>query len=179
MKKIQLCVFSHASDLIEGLFGQVFNHVFRVLPYLYETGIFPAWEIRAAQYGAPPDFIAIPGAVDITYTQPQAPFRRMSLRELRRRHAKSRDNDWYERSRIWQAYFKVPARIQQAADQFFPAGRVLGLHFRGNDKYTSLDTNPISQEDFIALVREFIASVPWNPTSPRLTTGMARPPNAI
>ena len=160
MKNVPFCVYSSATDLREGLFGQVFNHIFHVLPYLYERDIFPAWEIRSTQYGAPPDCITIPGALDIAYTPPQGPFRRVSLRELRRRHTKILGNDWSELSRIWHAYFKVPARIQQSADQLFPLGRVLGLHFRGNDKYTSDDTNPITQEEFLILVREFLATVP-------------------
>ena len=160
MKNVPLCVYSPATDLREGLFGQVFNHVFHVLPYLYEKGIFPAWEIRSTQYGAPPDCITIPGALDIAYTPPRGPFRRVSLDELRRRHARILGNDWAELSRIWHAYFKVPARIQQSADRIFPSGRVLGLHFRGNDKYTSDDTNPITQEEFLILVREFLATAP-------------------
>ncbi len=160
MKNVPLCVYSPATDLREGLFGQVFNHVFHVLPYLYERDIFPAWEIRSTQYGAAPDFMTIPGALDIAYTPPRGPFRRVSLRELRRRHARILGNDWSELSRIWHAYFKVPARIQQSADRIFPPGRVLGLHFRGNDKYTSNDTNPITQEEFLTLVREFLGAVP-------------------
>jgi hypothetical protein len=158
MRNYPLCVFSPATDLREGLFGQVFNHTFQVLPFLYERDIFPAWEIRSTQYGTPPDFVTIPGALDLAYTPPQAPFRRVSLRELRRRHAKILGNEWAELSRIWHAYFKVPARIQQSADEIFPAGRVLGLHFRGNDKYTSDDTNPIRQDEFLTLVREFLAT---------------------
>lgn len=161
MKKLPLCIFSHPTDLREGLFGNVFYHTFHILPYLYERGIFPAWEIRSTHYGAPPDFITIPGALEIAYTPPQAPFRRISLNELRRRHAKILGNDWEQLSRIWHAYFKVPDRIQQSADQLFPPGLVLGLHYRGNDKLTSLDdSNPISQEDFLTLVREFLATAP-------------------
>jgi hypothetical protein len=161
MKKLPLCVFSKAKDLREGLFGCVFYHTFMILPYLYERGIFPAWEIRSIQYGTPPDYISIPGALDISYTPPQEPCRRISLDELRRRHAKILGNDWEELSRIWHAYFTVPARIQQSANQIFPPGRVLGLHYRGNDKLSSLDdSNPISQEDFLTLVREFLATAP-------------------
>jgi hypothetical protein len=160
MANIPLCVFSRVENNREGLFGQVFYHAFHVLPYLYEKGIFPAWEICSTGYGAPPNFVTIPGALDISYAVPQGPFRRVSLSELRRRHAKIIGNDWVELSRIWHAYFKIPDRIQQSADQMFPAGRVLGLHFRGNDKYTSDDTNPITQDQFLVLVREFLASAP-------------------
>jgi hypothetical protein len=160
MNKLPLCIFSPAGDSREGLFGQVFYHTFRILPYLYQKGIFPSWEIRSTQYGVPPDFITIPGALDIAYTAPQAPFRRVSLREIRRRHEKILGNDWAELSRIWCAYFRIPDRIQRTADQLVPRGRVLGLHFRGNDKYTSLDTNPISQESFLTLVHEFLTSAP-------------------
>jgi hypothetical protein len=158
MKNLPLCVFSRAADNREGLFGQIFYHVFNVLPYLYEKGMFPAWEICSAQYGTAPDFMTIPGALDLAYTPPQGPFQRVSLKELRRRHAKIIGNDWAELSRMWHAYFKVPDRIQQAADRIFPAGRVLGLHFRGNDKHTSLDTNAITQDKFLTLVREFLAT---------------------
>jgi len=157
MKGAAVCVQSPPTDLQEGLFGQVFNHIFRILPYLYERDIFPAWEISSSRYGEPPNFITLPGALDLAYTPPQAPFRRISLKELRRRHSQILGNDWEELSRIWHAYFKVPVRIDQLADQILPRGRILGIHFRGNDKYTSLDTSPISQENFLTLVREFVA----------------------
>jgi hypothetical protein len=160
MKNIPLCVFSHAADNREGLFGQIFNHVFNVLPYLHENGIFPAWEISSAQYGAQPGFLTIPGALDLAYTPPHGPYRRISLKELRRRHANIIGNDWAELSRMWAAYFKIPDHIQQSADRIFPSGRVLGLHFRGNDKYTSDDTNPIRQDQFLTLVREFLSTAP-------------------
>lgn len=155
-----LCVFSRAADNREGLFGQIFNHVFTVLPYLYENGIFPAWEIRSTQYGAAPEFMTIPGALEIAYTPPQGPYHRIALKELRRRHAKVIGNDWAELTRIWHAYFKIPDRIQESADRIFPSGRVLGLHFRGNDKYTSLDTNAITQDQFLTLVLDFLATAP-------------------
>ncbi len=153
-----MCVFCQATDIIEGLFGQVFYHTFQLLPYFYKRRIFPAWEIRSALYGEPPDFITIPGALDLAYTPPEGHYRRVHLKELRRRHVQILGNDWEELSRLWHEYFRVPIRIQQQADQIFPEGRILGLHFRGNDKYTSADTTPIQQEDFLTLVREFIAS---------------------
>lgn len=160
MKNSSLCIFSPPGDLREGLFGNVFYYAFHVLPYLYEKRIFPAWEVCSTHYGSAPDFITIPGALDLAYVPPQGPYRRVSLKELRRRHAKILGNDWSELSRIWHAYFKVPARVERSADEIFPRGRVLGLHFRGNDKYTSLDTNPITQENFLTLVRDYLASAP-------------------
>jgi hypothetical protein len=143
------------------VFGNVFYHTFQMLPYLLSKGIFPAWEIRATQYGAAPDFVTIPGALDLAYQPPEGPFRRVSLSELRRRHARVLGNDWAELSRVWHSYFKIPARIQQSADSLFPTGRVLGLHYRGNDKLTSLDdSNPISQDSFLTLVRDFLDRSP-------------------
>lgn len=158
IKKPPICIFSPPSDLREGLFGQVFYHTFHILPYLYERKIFPAWEIGAARYGDPPNCITIPGALDLSYTPPQGPYNRVSLNELRRRHAQILGSDWEELSRIWHAYFKIPARIQESADRHFPAGRVLGIHFRGNDKYSSLDTTAISQEQFLTLVVDYLGS---------------------
>ena len=62
-------MFSSAGDLHQGLFGHVFYHTFQVLPHLYERGIFPAWEIRSTQYGASPNSITIPEALDIAYPE--------------------------------------------------------------------------------------------------------------
>lgn len=160
MMNKRICIFSPPSDLQEGLFGQVIYHTFHILPYLYEKRIFPAWEIGAARYGEAPDFITLPGAFDLAYTPPAGSLYRVSLKELRRRHAQVLGSDWEMLNRIWHAYFKVPARIQEAADRIFPAGRVLGIHFRGNDKYASLDTSPISQAQFLALVSDYLASAP-------------------
>jgi hypothetical protein len=40
-------------------------------------------------------------------------------------------------------------------------GRSLGIHYRGTDKNRSLvETNPVSQEDFLALVRDFVGTHP-------------------
>jgi hypothetical protein len=157
MGKLPICVYCSADQLHQGLFGNAFYHTFQILPYLLKNGIFPAWELRAIHYGEPPDYITIPGAVDLAYEMPKPPYRRIHLDELRRRHAQLIGNDWQQISRMWHAFFRTPQRVVERADNVFPAGRVLGLHYRGTDKLTTAwDSNAITQDDFITLAKEFI-----------------------
>lgn len=96
--------------------------------------------------------------LDLAYDPPQGPYRTLSLFELRRRHAHVLGNDWVALNRIWKAYFKVPRRVLDQADAIFPSGSVLGIHYRGTDKQTtSWDSNPISQQQYLALIRDFLA----------------------
>jgi len=160
MSRLPLCIFSEAKDLQDGLFGNVFYHTYQILPYLYDSKILPAWEIRASQYGSAPDFVTIPGSLDLAYTPPQGPYRKISLSELRRQQGKILGNDWSKLNRIWNTYFKIPPRVLDRADavEAFRAGRALGVHYRGNDKLTTLDdSNPVTQETYLTLVRDFLA----------------------
>lgn len=153
-----LCITSKREDLDQGLFGNVFLHIFHILPFLYEQKIFPAWEIRTLHYGDPLDYITIPGALDLAYAPPQGPYRTVTLNELRRRHAHLIGNDWPEICRVWNAYFRIPPRVTETAKTILPPGRVLGVHYRGTDKQTTTwDSNPITQDQYIFLVNDFLA----------------------
>ena len=157
MKHRDVRITCEPEALCGGLFGNVFFHVFQGLPYLYSRGIFPDWEIRSMHYGEPPEFLTLPGALDLAYTPPAAPTETISLDELRRRHAQILGNDWETLHRIWHAYFRVPQRVVDLADESMPAGRVLGIHYRGTDKQTAdWDSNPISPEQFLTLIGEFL-----------------------
>ena len=152
-----LCITSERESLEQGLFGQILYYALQILPYLYVNEIYPKWELRSMHYGDPPEHLTIPGAVDLAYSPPTGPYRHLSLYEMRRRHAHVLGNDWVQLNRIWNAYFRIPQRIQIRADELFPTSRVLGIHYRGTDKQTtSWDSNPISQEEYIALIAEFL-----------------------
>ena len=102
--------------------------------------------------------LTIPGTVDLAYDPPQGPYRTVSLNEMRRRHGQILGGDWVRLARLWNAYFKIPQRVLDAEKGILPAGRILGVHYRGTDKQTSSwDSNPITQEQYILLIREFIA----------------------
>ena len=153
-----LCITSKREDLDQGLFGNVFLHIFHILPFLYQQKLFPAWEIRTLHYGDPPDYITIPGALDLAYTPPQGPYRTVTLNELRRRHAHLIGNDWPEICRVWNTYFRIPPRVIETAKTILPPGRVLGVHYRGTDKQTTTwDSNPITQDQYIFLVNDFLS----------------------
>lgn len=153
-----LCIASKPEELDQGLFGNAFYHLFQILPFLYQHRIFPAWDIRTLHYGDPPDRLTVPGALDLAYTPPAGPYRTLSLEEMRRRHAHVIGNDWPELHRVWNAYFKTPPRILKAAESILPQGRVLGIHYRGTDKQTtSWDSNPITQDQYLELIRDFLA----------------------
>lgn len=154
--KLPLCVTSQAEEFQQGLFGNIFYNIFQILPHLYTHKIFPAWQIRSTTYGDPPEFLTIPGALDLAYAPPVGPYRFVSVEELRRRHAHVLGNDWEDLHRIWNAYFKIPHRVQTLAQQMLPPGRVLGIHYRGTDKQTATwDSNPITQDQYLTLIRDF------------------------
>ena len=155
--KRSLCITCPPEDLQQGLFGQAFYYLLQILPYLHEQAIYPQWELRTAHYGDPPDPITIPGVLDLAYVPPAGPYRYLTLEEMRRRHAHVLGSDWEGLNKLWQLYFCVPDRIQQAAGGVLPSGRVLGIHYRGTDKQTALwDSNPISPEEYLTLIRSFL-----------------------
>ena len=161
MKPSPLCIYCETSDLKEGLFGQVFLFLFEILPYLHKRSIYPAWEIRSKHYGPPPDHIAVPGVLDLAYTPPPGPYRRVPLFKLRARYSSALGNKWSELSELWHAYFKVPQRVIDQADALPPLHNALGIHYRGNDKFTgNFDSNPITHEDYLTLITEFLATRP-------------------
>jgi hypothetical protein len=161
MRERSICIYCEAAEMQHGLFGQVFLHFFELLPYLHARSIFPAWEIRSTFYGAPPDFITIPGVLDLAYPPPPAPYRRVHMRDLRAKHCQVLGNDWAELSRIWHAYFKIPDRVIQQADSLPSLDKALGVHYRGTDKQTtSDDSNPITHDQYLTLLVEFLSTRP-------------------
>jgi len=161
MRGLSICIYSEAAEAREGLFGQVFLFLFELLPYLHSRSIFPAFEIRSALYGAAPDYITIPGALDLAYNPPEGPYRRVAMSDLREKHCKVLGNDWTELSRIWHAYFKVPERVLVQATSVPALDKALGVHYRGTDKQTaSFDSNPITQDQYLTLIVEFLSARP-------------------
>ena len=161
MKSPALRIHCNAPDLKEGLFGQVFLFLFEILPYLHKRSIYPAWEIRSKHYGPPPDHIAIPGVLELAYTPPPGPHRRVHLSKLRNKYSSALGNNWPELNQLWNAYFKIPQRILDQADALPPLHNALGVHYRGNDKLTgSFDSNPITHETYLTLITEFLATRP-------------------
>ena len=156
-----ICITSEPEDLEQGLFGQTFYYILQILPYLHRKRIFPAWELRTLHYGEPPSQITVPGALELAYEPALGPYRRISLPEMRRRHAHVVGNDWVELNRIWETYFRIPQRVQNRADALSPNGRALGIHYRGTDKQTvTWDSNPITQAQYIDLILDFLAQRP-------------------
>jgi hypothetical protein len=154
-------ISTSASELQEGLFGQVFLWVLEILPYLDNHGIRPEWAIRSALYGRPDDFLVIPGLLEPNYEPAAGASREVPLKELRLDHLVALGNDWDYISALWWKFFRLPERILRRADELPALGRALGLHYRGTDKNKSLvETNHVSKEDFLELVRDFIATHP-------------------
>lgn len=108
-------------------------------------------------YGDAPNFLTIPGSLDLAYVPPNGPYQTLSLNELRRRHSQVLGDDWVDLSRIWNAYFTIPQRVLRRVEGVLPPGHVLGIHYRGTDKQTtSWDSNPISQEQYVTLIQDFL-----------------------
>lgn len=159
-----LRIVSSPQDLKEGLFGQVFLFVFEVLPYLDEAGIMPDWAIRSKLYGtAERDFVVIPGLLELNYNPeiPKSGFRNVSLKKLRKQRTVALGNDWNYISELWAKYFRIPDRITERADKFPTLDGALGLHYRGTDKNkSSVETNLVSEVEFMKLVGDFVGSHP-------------------
>lgn len=164
MIKKNLKITTAPEDLVEGLFGQVFLFIFEILPYLDERNIRPTWAIRSKLYGNPEDdFIVIPGLIEINdeIDQSEEETSEISLDELRRRGAVALGNDWRYVSKLWAKFFRIPTRIIERANQFPILGEALGLHYRGTDKnMASVETNYVSESDFITLADDFIKTHP-------------------
>jgi hypothetical protein len=147
--------------MLEGLFGAVLPNVFEILPYLHRRGIFPDWEIRAAFYGTPPHGAVIPGVVELAYAVAPGPKKDVDFRKIQNRHRHVLGNDWHGLSAIWNDYFRIPDRIIRNAEIVGPLSDVVGVHYRGNDKNTALwDTNPVSHDDFLTIIRDFLGRRP-------------------
>ena len=157
-----LKIYTGADDMAEGLFGQVFMCTLEILPYLDSIGSRPSWAIRSKLYGQPAnDFIVIPGLLEVNYQPTSGSGREINLRDLRKLEYAAMGSDWEYISGIWNKFFRVPDWISRQADEFPPLDRALGLHYRGTDKNrATIETNFVSAEDFLMLVRDFVATHP-------------------
>lgn len=149
------------ADFPEGLFGQVFLQIFEILPHLARRRFRPHWHIRTMHYGRPEDGLTIPGVLDIAYAPPDEAGNDVSLVYVRDRHCSVLGSDWSALGRLWSSHFTIPERVTAAADQVGPLDAVLGVHYRGNDKHgATWDTNPVSHEDFLQIIGDFLARRP-------------------
>lgn len=156
MNAIRWKITTSPNDLKEGLFGQVILWTFEVMPYLAEKSIFPEWDIKSKLYGAAPNYTVIPGVFDLAYTLDGQINKVTKLLALRASCTSTLGGDWDYLHQLWHSYFKVPERIKMAADQIGIPQNTLGIHYRGTDKNRTLhDTNPVSQKDFLTLVKRF------------------------
>jgi hypothetical protein len=155
-----LLIEAKPDEMYDGLFGQVLLWVFQILPVLYERRIFPDWRIQAAYYGRASDGLVIPGVLDLAYDVEPSFRKEVNLIRLRG-HRHILGNDWQALSTLWHAYFRVPDRITERALDFGSLSNTLGIHYRGNDKQTALwDTNPVSHDDYLSLIRHFCQERP-------------------
>jgi hypothetical protein len=161
IKKCDITITSRPEDLREGLFGQVLLYVFEILPYLRSQNIFPNWKIAASHYGTSPGGWVVPGVVDVAYRVESGGKKNIDLLQLRNQHRHLLGNDWRQLSALWNEYFCIPRRITENAAKILPLSNVLGIHYRGNDKlWGSWDSNPVSHEDFLRIIREFLKQRP-------------------
>ena len=162
MKKISYRITTTPDELREGLFGQIVLFVFEILPYLHSRSIFPAWDIKSRFYGTAPDYNVIPGVFDPAYAlDANDGTLEMTLTSLRKDHVSVLGNDWKYLHELWRSYFKIPERITAAADRTGDLSNTLGIHFRGTDKNLSdLDTNPVTQDEFVVLMKDFLKNHP-------------------
>lgn len=143
--------------LTEGLFGQIAMNIFEVLPKLYQNRIFPDWHITSLVYGIKPDFAVIPGVFDLNYKTKSTVTKDIDLRDVRMCFSSVLGNQWEVLHNVWNTYFCIPPRIAKRADEFGDLNHALGLHYRGTDKNRDFNqTNPVSYNDFLTLIKDFI-----------------------
>ncbi len=159
-KSCDIRIISKAEEITEGLFGHVFLCVIEILPYLHAHSIFPDWQIRAAHYGAS-DGLVIPGALELAYEVEPGSKTEINLARLRSHHRHLLGSDWQGVSALWHTYFRIPDRIIDRVKALGTLSDAIGIHYRGNDKQTAVwDTNPVSHEDYLAIIRQFCQERP-------------------
>jgi hypothetical protein len=105
--------------------------------------------------------VVIPGLLELNYEPEKGPAREVKLTDLRVQYRTMPGNDWEYISALWKKYFRIPERICRQADEFPALDHALGLHYRGTDKNKALvETNFVSEEDFLALTRDFVVTHP-------------------
>lgn len=151
-------IVTRPSALTEGLFGQILLLVFEVLPKLHQKQIYPDWNITSLVYGIEPDFTVIPGIFDLSYETKTTQTKDIDLHDLRLHSVSVLGNQWDALHDLWNEYFSIPSRIVERANTFGDLSQALGLHFRGTDKNLASfhQTNPVTHEDFLTLVNDFI-----------------------
>lgn len=153
----RICITAKPGDLTEGLFGGVFLQTFEVLPALQQYGIYPNWQIASRLYGNEPDYLVIPGVLDLSYASGAGKTKSVSLRNIRRKYKFTLGSDWKALGELWGSYFKIPERIEKRADDVGDLTNVLGIHYRGQDKVLATwDSNPVSHDDFVTIVKDFL-----------------------
>lgn len=161
MRQAAYRITSAPGELREGLFGQIVLYTFEVLPYLKARNIFPDWKIASTLYGSKPDFTVIPGIFDLAYALPAGEVKDVALARLHVDRASVLGGDWRAVHDLWHAFFRVPARINAAADSVDIGANTLGLHYRGQDKNSlAWDTNPVTQDEFLTLTKSFLVGRP-------------------
>lgn len=154
-------ISSSPEELQEGLFGQIILWTFEILPHLDATGQQPAWAIRSRLYGSGADPVVIPGLLETAYPAPTPAGPLVPFAHLRDNHAAILGHDWPYLAGLWARYFRLPARIHTRAADYPALNQALGLHFRGTDKNrASVETNPVTAEEFLTLAEDFIATHP-------------------
>jgi hypothetical protein len=157
----QIRISTTPEELKKGLFGQAILYIMEVLPGLYDEHIFPAWEIRSKRYGSPPNYLTIPGVLDVNYRLEGSKYPSVGLREVRKKYMQVLGDDWEYLNMLWNTYFCIPDRVIRKADEFGDLSQALGLHYRGTDKSLEADqTNPVSHNDMLTLTNDYLRTHP-------------------
>jgi hypothetical protein len=154
-------IYTEPGDLKEGLFGQVFLHIFEILPWLAENNLCPSWQIKSRKYGLPPTYLIIPGLLEAAHDSHCSEARKVALADIRAKHVCNLGGDWHYANHLWNSFFRLPQRVIDRANTLGPLDSALALHYRGTDKNLDLtQTNSVSQQDFLTLVDDFLSSRP-------------------
>ena len=152
----------------EGLFGQVLLFIFELLPKLSKINDSIYFKISSILYGNKPDYTIIPGILinNTIHTENISDKNNIYIDiEILRKEFKSKlTNNFHDMNRLFFKFFSINPLILNLVDELSIKYNIcdcIGLHYRGTDKNKScFDTDPISHDEFIFIVSDYLLSNP-------------------
>ncbi len=147
-----ILIRSDAETLTEGMFGQCLIWLLEILNKIESDNI--KFDVNTKSYGnLIPSHIVPLDVVDEVVDEV------IDILEYKKTHHIDFDFDMnsYNRANyIWNKYFTFSDIVEKSVP-YIETEKTLGVHYRGTDKNSDTSqTNPISQEDFLIIVDEFL-----------------------
>jgi hypothetical protein len=148
------------NELNEGLFGEIFLRIFELLPVLENNNLDISnlfWYVQTVNYGS-----IFPYVIDYVNDDKniaQTMSHSMGFNDLQQITPQYMlGDDFVSLNQLFFKYFKIPKILNDVAESL-TLKECLGLHYRGNDKITDIESNtPVSKEMFYTVVDSYITA---------------------